>query len=280
MEGNWIIVGGSVIGKGHVSNNIPCQDAHSYKLLDKDWGIAIVSDGAGSCENSHLGSGLVVERSMELFENLVETKRLINNKKLPKEAKWREWSLDIFKKLRNDMQLHADEIEVELKSLSCTIIVVIFSPKGILTAHIGDGRAGYLEDNVSWKPAITPFTGEQVGTTVFLTTDFIWEAPELYIETRVIEGKIKAFTLLSDGCEFGCYECYQKREDNKGYHDPNKPYDKFFNPNIDALLSMNSNGISQNEMNKKWEGFLLKGNEVFEKETDDKTMILAVLKNI
>lgn len=280
MSGNWVIVGGSVIGKGHVSNDIPCQDAHLYKLLDNDWGIAIVSDGAGSCENSHLGSGFVVERGMGLFEDLIETKRLGHKNKLPKEAEWREWSIKVFKQLIDDLQAHANEIEVKLKSLSCTIIVVVFSPKGLLTAHIGDGRAGYLEEDGSWLHSITPFKGEQVGTTVFLTTEFIWEAPELYIETRVIECKLKAFTLLSDGCEFGCFECYQKRENDQGYHDPNKPYDKFFNPNIEALLTMNSNGLSQNEMNTKWEGFLHKGNEVFEKEADDKTMILAVLKEM
>lgn len=279
MKSNWIIVGASVIGKGHIERNIPCQDAHKHEMLNENWGIAILADGAGSCDNSHIGSGFIVEKGSQLFTSLVEKRGWIKKSKLPTDKTWRKWAVHTLTEIKKQLTQFSKEEKFELNTLSSTIIVLIFSPKGLLSAHIGDGRAGYCDTTNSWKSAITPFSGEQVGTTVFLTTEYVWESPELYIETRVIYSNIKAFTLLSDGCETGCYECYLKKPDKEEYFDPNNPYDNFFNPNVIALLNMEKEKILRNEMNRKWMDFLENGNEIFAKETDDKTMILAVLKN-
>jgi len=52
----WKMIGASILGKAHIENKTPCQDAHGFKLINDYKGIAVVSDGAGSYKNSHLGS--------------------------------------------------------------------------------------------------------------------------------------------------------------------------------------------------------------------------------
>lgn len=277
MNSNWIIVGASVTGNGHLEHGIPCQDAHGYEMLSEDFGIAVIADGAGSCENSHLGSEFVVHEALKNFKSLAQEKDL-NKNNFPTNETWREWSIDSIRVIQDNLKSFAEEKQIDYKSLSCTLIVLFFSQKGILIAHVGDGRAGYCEKELQWKNAMKPYKGEQVGMTVFLTTDFLWE-DECYFESRVIKEEIRAFTLLSDGCERACFECYVKLDDKEEYMDPNKPFDKFFNPNIEALIRMDEMEFSKEEMKEKWMNFLDTGNHIFEQENDDKSMILGVLKN-
>src|SRR6478736_4328000 len=96
MNSDWIIAQASVIGKSHIEEDIPCQDAHLCKYYkEHNFGIAVVSDGAGSAGNSHLGSGKVVELAQSLFYDLV-----IQNgwfKKLPEEYEWENESQKQFR---------------------------------------------------------------------------------------------------------------------------------------------------------------------------------------
>ena len=64
------------------------------------------------------------------------------------------------------------------------------------------------------------------------------------------------------------------------YHDPNLPFEGFFEANIKALIAISQNGGSANEMNEKWADYIDNGTETIRHETDDKTMVLAVLKGV
>jgi len=278
---NWLILGTSVEGKSHIIDNIPCQDAHAFTQLNENWGIAVVSDGAGSYENSHLGSGFVVETSLTEFENVLNENNWHVNNILPTNEDWNLIAIKTLKNIKEKLYDFSVMENLEFKSLSCTVIVLIYSPIGLLVTHIGDGRAGYKDENDNWFSIITPFSGHQVGTTVFITTN-IWNDVSYYIESNVINSKIKAFTLLTDGCELSCWECYQKSEIDDNYFYPNKPFPNFFNPNVNALLKMYNSKLNYSILNAKWENFIKTGNEKLLNETDDKTMILGVLlpKNI
>jgi hypothetical protein len=92
----------------------------------------------------------------------------------------------------------------------------------------------------------------------------------------MVTEKVKAFTLLSDGCERHSFICNVLDEASQKYIDPNQPFDKFFNPLVANLRKMHSNQISSQEMKEKWGKFLREGNAKLQHEPDDKTMILAV----
>lgn len=283
IENNeWIIVGASVIGRGHIESNMPCQDSNSYASLGNGWGIAITSDGAGSAKHSHVGSKIVVTRAKSYFEQLILTSSWYKNNNLPDDITWSKTSFKALKAVRDDMLKFAEEKQAKLESFAATVIVVVHTPKGLLVAHIGDGRAGYQDKSGAWHSLITPHKGEEANQTIFITSDF-WNIPFYEMsgvsvpETRVIRESAKSFVLMSDGCEHTSWDCNLYNADKGIYYDPNTPHAAFFNPLIETLKELKKNDFSFCERSEKWYNYLDKGNKSFIKETDDKTMILGTI---
>jgi len=275
---NWIAVGASVIGNSHISMGLPCQDNNKYVYLKNGWGIAITSDGAGSAKYSDIGSRIVVERGIHYFQSVIEQKQWAERNVLPTEAEWTSIAYTTVKAIRTDLEKFSTTKRLELGALSATIIVVIHTPLGFLATHVGDGRAGYKDNAGEWKALITPHKGEEANQTIFLTSDF-WNLPYYVMsgvmvpESHVVHCHPVAFTLMSDGCEHTAWQCNMKNEKTGVFYDPNKPFERFFNPLVDDL----SNGTT-NDLKTRWARFIAQGNDSFKNESDDKTMILGVLK--
>ena len=219
----WIIVGASVQGNGHIATNTPCQDNNKYEYLGNGWGIAITSDGAGSAKNSHVGSGIVVNRAMIHFKNLIKKEEWIKKDKLPTEVRWTKLSYQVLKLVHDELESFAKTKECDFKSLSATVIVVIHSPTGLLVTHVGDGRAGYKDMDGEWHSMITPHKGEEANQTIFLSSEF-WNIPfyemsgVMVPEARIIKEKVQAFTLMSDGCENTSWKFNQYDESTEKYY--------------------------------------------------------------
>ncbi len=277
-DSKWIIAGASVIGQGHIKDQKPCQDAHFIQMINKTWGVAVVCDGAGSdaYSNSHLGSQYVAEQAAKELTNMVRKEDWNDTNKLPTENAWNRCAIKALQNVRQNLEHYAVMKNVELKTLACTVIALAFSPHGVLSVHIGDGRAGYRDDNGEWDSAITPFKGSQVGETVFITSEFDWEDKQ-YIETKVIDSPVTAFTLLTDGLEWYCWECNVKLEDKDQYIDPNKPFKQFFDTNAETVKKIGEQ-TTHDELQEKWRGYLGHGHPKIKEEQDDKTMVLGVLK--
>lgn len=283
IENNeWIIVGASVIGRGHIESNMPCQDSNSYVSLGNGWGIAITSDGAGSAKHSHVGSKIVVTRAKFYFEQLIISSSWYKNNILPDDITWSKAAFKALKAIRDDMQKFAEEKQVKLESFAATVIVVIHNPMGLLVAHIGDGRAGYQDKSGIWHSLITPHKGEEANQTIFITSDF-WNIPFYEMsgvsvpETRVIRESVKSFVLMSDGCEHTSWNCNLYDADKGIYYDPNTPHVAFFNPLIETLKEHRKEQLPFIDRSEKWSNYLDKGNKSFIKEADDKTMILGTI---
>ena len=270
---DWIFAFASVRGNGHVAEDIPCQDACRVKRYD-DFTISVVCDGAGSCENSDKGSNQVADSCLIHFGKLIGESDWAND--LPSEEVWQEAAKQTLHHIRGDLEKFALNQEVSFKSLSCTVIVVVCLPGGLLVTHIGDGRAGYYTASGEWRSLITPFRGEEVNQTVFITSE-IWNDSVIghYLESRVIPEVVSAFCLLSDGCEKVSFEVNLYDENVERFYDPNRPYPPFFNALQKSLLTLHEQQTQQ-EINALWADFLTNGHERLRTETDDKTMILAV----
>lgn len=280
-DGFWNIIGASVIGKGHISSGLPCQDNCAYKDLGEGWGIAILSDGAGSAEHSDIGSKVIVQRGIEHFEMLINTKGWRDMVALPTDADWLSSAYQTLKLINYDLALIAKTNNVDVHSLNATIIVVVHTPTGLLTTHIGDGRCGYRDISGNWISIIEPHKGEEANQTIFLQSDF-WDIPNyvmsgvLVPESKVIRGEISGFMLMSDGCESTAWLCNQFNEDKGAFYDPNEPYAKFFNPIYETLCSMHKMNTASDDRQKAWVKFL-NSNGKFSKEQDDKTLIVGIL---
>ena len=93
----------------------------------------------------------------------------------------------------------------------------------------------------------------------------------------MITENVKAFCLLSDGCEKASFECNLYDKDKEIYFDPNIPFKEFFHKNVNVHLpNMHKEGKTQEQINELWHNFLMSGNPKLKVELDDKTMILAV----
>jgi hypothetical protein len=272
INSKWIILRASVPGKNHVENNIPCQDHHAIVFLDESTGIACLADGAGSCSNAHIGSELAVSFAIEQFLSLYNdypVKDILLNS-------WPELATESVFVVYERLKAYSISEEIEFHSLSSTLIVLLFSPNFLLCCHIGDGRAGYLNDTGVWQSCMTPFKGDQVGQTVFLTSLDVFKHDDI-INTNAITGSIKAFTLLTDGGERSSWLVYQYDEEKGIYYDPNIPFPGFYDKITQSVLEAKRKGVSDESLNEDWKKFLATGTEMIENETDDKTMILGVL---
>jgi len=277
----WVIVGASVKGNGHIQSNMPCQDNHQFETIGDGWGIAIVSDGAGSAAHSDLGSKIVATRGIVHFKNLIEKEEWKKNQKLPTDIEWLQKSYSVLKDIKNDIVSVAQKNNIDAKELSATCLVVIYSPLGLLVVHVGDGRMGYKSIQDEWKAMMTPHKGDEANQTIFLVSDF-WNIPNFVMsgvmvpESIVVREPVKAFALMSDGCEHTAWQCTAQNTETGRYYDRNIPFAGFFDPLEETLLTFNQENVPVEERQAKWAKFIEAGTNGFVKEQDDKTMIYAV----
>ncbi|MCS7072919.1 MAG: protein phosphatase 2C domain-containing protein [Bacteroidia bacterium] len=278
----WLVARASVPGKLHEGSESPslCQDANLVqKVGESNWLICIVSDGAGSCEYSHVGSGMVVEYTFQRFQSLLETNNWIEENTIPEVEEWHEKAKQTFKEVLTDLQQFARESCYHLSSLSATVIVVIASPLGLLVSHIGDGRAGYRTVQGEWKSMMNPHKGDYANETVFITSP-IWDDNliDTYVESQVIkesEDSFDAFVLLTDGCEDICYETTVLNQETKLYEPVNKPFGGFLNPIIQTIQNLYNQGMTEDEVNLLWESYLTDGTTKLADLQDDKTIVIV-----
>ena len=276
----WFVVGHSIIGKSHIENNVVCQDNCFIEDLGNNWGIAISCDGAGSAKNSQLGSKFVSEHGAKVFRAIVEKNSFTKQSTLLQKENWQELAKKGLYQTYKDLESYSKKEGLRLESLACTVIIVVYSPLGYLVTHIGDGRAGYLDEQGEWKALIIPWKGEEANQTVFITSSIWNDQIDTFIESNVVETQSKAFTLMSDGCESHSFECSKINTETTEWSDPNLPFPKFFNPLVDTVMKFKKDGKSDDEIKEKWANFIESGTEGLKNEPDDKTLILGILQSI
>ena len=170
---------------------------------------------------------------------------------------------------------------LEARDFNATIILLLISPKGMMTAHIGDGRMGYLAQDGKWKSLMVPHKGDEASSTVFVPNNWnrqlevpIFRMSDVYLpETRVIKENPKAFVLMSDGCESFSWTCKVYDKEKNFYYDLNEPFERFLNPLIDAIGCVEDKEQRVNDMID----IVNVGTVGGRREQDDRTMLLGVL---
>lgn len=271
---HWQITGASAIGKYHHESGMPCQDAFCYKMLSPCWGVAIVSDGAGSQQNSQYGSSLVVTEAFAAFNEILIHQEWFIRESVPSDEEWRSVVYQVMSMVYNSLCDYAIEHEFPVISLAATVVMSVFSENCVLSAHIGDGRMAVLTTDNEWIAAMNPFKGETVGETVFIT-NMTKDNAELFLVTSVLQQSVRAVVLLTDGLENLAFTCYQPDEYGF-YHDPNKPFAPFLNALINSFITQ-CREASDQEIAENLTKFLESGHPAMIEESDDKTIILAIL---
>lgn len=185
-------------------------------------------------------------------------------------------------RLTNKIQEHKANLAkpLEARDFNATIILLLLTPQGMLTAHIGDGRMGYRSQDGTWKSLLVPHKGDEASSTVFIPNN--WNRQERLIpsftmsnvylpEVHVVKEIPQAFVLMSDGCESFTWQCYAKNQETGCYYDPNVPHPKFFDPLIDAIKECTDD-------KDRIDTLIDIINTVGNKEPDDRTMIFGILQ--
>ena len=198
---------------------------------------------------------------------------------LPSKKEWENLGLTIFKETYSNLiswvEKHnkQNNTSYSFNDFASTVIFSLYNPKGVAVANIGDGRGGYLNTSGELKPLFTPFGGDESNGTIFITSP-IWENPNKFIQTDVIDKKILAIFLLSDGMEKITFEC-SNLTDNL-FTDANIPYKKFFFPVLSKIKSLDNEG--EEKLKNEWKLFIESGNDAIINESDDKTLLVSFLK--
>src|SRR5262245_54307224 len=63
----WRLASASETGAGHLRTSTPCQDAHAFQLVGREWLALALADGAGSAARSEVGSRVAVEAALRIL---------------------------------------------------------------------------------------------------------------------------------------------------------------------------------------------------------------------
>jgi hypothetical protein len=309
MDKDFKVLCTSIQGKSHkkMEPQIPCQDAFKYEKITNggfkkllsfkkpiSFSISIVSDGAGSSTNSHLASSFCVNRLLELcksrslaIEELTKYDfKKEEDKKLILDG-WNKLSNDLFNQTRADLLLFGEESGHEPKDLYCTLILVIKTPFGFLSANIGDGRAGY-SNGTETRPLIVPFMTFTAGATFFLIKEG-WD--KIFRSYVIFEDKVDYYFVSSDGCQEFLIDgsskgpktgVYDDILGDNAFYDLNRPFHPFFEGLIKSLNEVNTSEEANTRLTNLIEnGIYLLNNVETELKSisdptldDDKTMII------
>ena len=282
FTGHSNILGISYQGDNHIKATpiVPCQDCHSFTKVNNIWNIAVVSDGAGSKEHSDVGSDAVCAAFAFYLSNMLKTDKRFVNGDIPNERIWDLEFRALLTKFQNELKNHKAFKSYEFGSLAATIVILAYSPKGYLFAHVGDGRAG-VKIKGEWKSILTPHKGEEANQTIFSTTIEFIKKPTLMMsgvfvpETKVEQCDIEAFVLMSDGCENGAWATYQKVNLPDGefkVEDVNQPRPQ----TLEELMSILDH--KESEQKGLVINFITGYNKGFKTEGDDKTILIGKIK--
>ena len=216
----WDMASAYVVGRGHTSNGLPCQD-RTYELKAKEYASILqkrkrykhssaikrkhfsffyglsLADGAGSCEHSDIGAELVCEKVLYFIKSNFDVLLLGH-----------DTDTRILQYLMKILEDAAEEKNIELRSLSSTLLFVAIKNNKYIIGHIGDGVIGMLDKKGKVRTISHPENGEYSNTTYFTTS--VNHKGRLKIFKGTLNNAV-GFILMSDGTEESLYD-KNKRE--------------------------------------------------------------------
>ncbi len=178
----WLGAAASARGRGHVSKDLPCQDA-SLAVVDDGVAMVITSDGAGSAGFSDQGAEIAVRCTAEV---------------LAQNAPWDD--LDALKDRVIDactaaLEARARDLAAAVGQLAATLSFVALHRDSCVVGNLGDGLvAGY--SNSAASLLTTQAKGEFANETVFLTSSSARRRLEL---RRCRADAYDGFVVMTDG---------------------------------------------------------------------------------
>jgi hypothetical protein len=257
----WKIGGVSIAGFSHLEEDIPCQDAHAFRIRDDGQMIAAVADGAGSARLSHIGAQAFVDTVVSRIHHQLSLEKF-------DPQRIASWIVTSVNETRDQLIRHGDELQGDrrlrspkLSDFAATLIVVVANLDGGAFFHVGDGAGtAFTLVNNAEVTVSKPHNGEYANETYFLTMDD-WES---YLRiTPIIEKNADTILLMSDGVT--------PMAMSKGCATPE--FEKFVNPVVKFL------NANDKETGEAGVASTLSADGVRKITGDDKTLLWAIRAN-
>lgn len=263
-EAGWAHLKASVTGFGKAS----LQDAHDLTIEGEN-AVLIVCDGAGSLKHSKAGADFVVKHlSVKLLE-------LIKAGEVFTQVSWTERARSLFLEAAQALKSKSQADRLTFADFGCTCIVVFAGPDFVACAHVGDGRAGYLDASGHWCALLTPHKGALANSTVFMTMLELTSLEQL-VRVVFVPIRTRAVVALSDGPEDVCWQVSTFDPSGQKVIDPNQPSNEFLGKIANQLASATAKQVPQDKLDKLWQDFLREGTPKLKAQVDDKTLLLAL----
>ncbi|MFC4501669.1 MULTISPECIES: PP2C family serine/threonine-protein phosphatase [Streptomyces] len=186
----WRVHGLSVTGLRHRTDNVPCQDAHTHRVLAPETFLLAVADGAGSRPLSGQGARLAVELAGVYF---------LSATTLPQQPEAVEHFLRArFTVLRNEFRR---QTQPHPEDYATTLTVVVHTRHWLGYLSVGDGfavlRAGTVDGEPQFHllPQPDPVS-EYSNEAFFVTSD---DATDRLETACVVDDQITGILLSTDG---------------------------------------------------------------------------------
>jgi len=188
----WFGTAASVVGTGHIARGIPCQDS-SAVVMEHEFQLAVVSDGAGSARLSQHGSAAVVETLVGLAADL----------EIPlSDQAGAEVAERIAKHCLARLDETAEELGCEIRDLAATLSFVLVRGETVLAGCLGDGIVAAIGPSGS-EVLVGPARGEHANQTEFITSR--GAARRLRLRWGPL-GRRDGFMVMSDGAAESLFE--------------------------------------------------------------------------
>lgn len=249
-SGSWTVAGTSVPGASHRKSGLPCQDAHSWTVINDSILITAVCDGAGSARLSHLGAQTAANKAVETVRKCILEKCPVS------EEDWRNHLEQARAEALSRINELANSEGCSVCDLATTFLLAAAAPDCTAALQIGDGAIVARLDDGELDLLSQPESGEYANETTFLTS------PGAQAQLR-IGSSCESLALFSDGIQrlalrFPALE----------------PHDPFFKPLFDFLDGAEDIDTLNNALND-----FLTSPRVCTFTDDDITLIVARRRN-
>ena len=266
----WKAIACSAKGTSHEKIGSPCQDYAGFIRVNDsgeadnngDIAIGAVCDGAGSCKYSDIGSELAVKTTLQSLQSWLKWLKHENKKDLSQPI-LEDYARQVFgknlAKVQEAFRVKAQEMACYSKDFSCTLLVVVATPKWLAAMQIGDGFIVIRQPDSEYKLLFQPIKGEYANQTTFITASNVLEV----MQVKVLPGPQQFIFASTDGLERLALEI--KKE--------SKPHPPFFDNFRDAIQIRFE--TEEKSSTQEW----LQSEKVNERTDDDKTILLCWYKS-
>lgn len=259
----WKAIACSEIGTSHQKLELPCQDYVGFIRLNNggeisdngDIVIGAVSDGAGSCKYSDVGSKLAVETTLEFLQpwlKWLKEKQKDSSPEILKESAKKAFAKTL-REVKEAFDEKARKMSCSPKDFACTLLVVVSTPDWLAAMQIGDGFIVIRKPESEYQLLFHPSKGEYANQTTFVTTSDALEK----MQVKTLFGKQKFICAASDGLE--------RIAINLKYFRPHPPFFEMFEKALEERTEEQEKSSTQEWLNSE---------AVNERTDDDKTILL------